>query len=77
MEAELRARLEEQVEEGKRRAAERFAALDPETQERVLAKIASVPDLMSRAFCGPDNGKGRQEGRIFSREEVDAWMAAQ
>jgi len=69
-------RVARQVVEAKRRGAERFAGLDAETKVRVRELQAGFGEAMKRAFCGPDNGEGRQEMRIFTHEEVAAWEAA-
>jgi hypothetical protein len=60
----------EQVAEGKRRAAERFALLTPEQQQAGRALQASAPVRLARTFCSPSNKKGRQTFFIASPVEV-------
>lgn len=62
--------LNEQVAEGKRRAAERFASLTPEQREAGRALQASAGVRLARAFCSPPNKKGRQTFYIASPVEV-------
>lgn len=67
--------LEQKVEAGKRAAAERFAALDPATQQRVLSAVAGIPERLTRTFCSPDNGKGRQSSYVATPEEFAQWKS--
>lgn len=54
-------RIQRDIAQGKLRAAQMRATLTQEQRSRVDALVADIPDLiMNRAFCGPDNGKGRQ-----------------
>jgi hypothetical protein len=60
----------EQVAEGKRRAAERFALLTPEQQEAGRELQAGAGVRLTRTFCGPSSDKGRQQFFLASPVEV-------
>lgn len=74
---DLLARATAKVVEAKARAAAVRATLSPELLAEVAARCAEFEaKFATNCFCGPDNGHGRQEVRMFSDEEVAAWWAA-
>lgn len=65
------------VVEALRQAALRRAQCTPAELAAAAKLTASVPELMTRAFCGPASSKGRQALFVATPAELAAWKASQ
>lgn len=65
--------MRDRVSEGKARAAQVRADLEPATRAAIDAFLASVPDLVSRMFMGPPDHHGRQAMYVATPAELAEW----